>query len=368
MTKTNRIWPLAVLMLTSAISGIAMASGAVYTATNGVHHNEVLAYRRADNGALTFLRSYDTGGRGSGGTVDPLQSQGSVVLSADDHYLFVVNSGSGDISSFNVKPGGALHLIGCEPTLGGFPNALAVHGNILYALDAGGAGAISGYWIQPDGKLKPIQGSMQYLSGTSAGGSSIQIAPDGSAIVVTERLTGNIDVFPLWTDGTSGPAVLTKSNGAVPFSGAFTPQGVLAVAEAGGGPSGTSAISSYTIGTDDDLTVATGSLGTGYAAACWIVASPDGDYAFIANAASSEISTDSIADDGTLAVVGATSTSPGAAPLDLAITPDGRFLYALTIGSGWVSEYQVQSDGSLTALGWVPAQPAKSGQNGLAAF
>jgi hypothetical protein len=45
-------------------------------------------------------------GRGSGGILDPLQSQGSLVLSQDGLFLFAANAGSGTISSFRVRPYG----------------------------------------------------------------------------------------------------------------------------------------------------------------------------------------------------------------------------------------------------------------------
>ena len=47
---------------------------AVFVMTNDANANEVIAYERTPYGALTSPHRYDTGGRGSGGTVDPLVS------------------------------------------------------------------------------------------------------------------------------------------------------------------------------------------------------------------------------------------------------------------------------------------------------
>ena len=90
---------------------IADASEAVYTATNGVTRNQVVAYRRAATGALSFLGTFPTGGRGSG-----------------------------EISAFEVGSGGRLSLVGTAPNGGGFPVGL-VYGDLLYVLNSGGPAA-----------------------------------------------------------------------------------------------------------------------------------------------------------------------------------------------------------------------------------
>jgi hypothetical protein len=51
--------------------------------TNNADANQVVAFQRDPNGTLDNPHSYGTDGRGSGGTVDPLTSQGSLTLSAD---------------------------------------------------------------------------------------------------------------------------------------------------------------------------------------------------------------------------------------------------------------------------------------------
>src|ERR1700739_540005 len=77
-------------------------SGAVYTMTNDASENSILVYSRNSNGLLTFRGPVSTHGRGSGGVLDPLQSQGSVVLSQDGSFLFAANAGSGTITTFRV--------------------------------------------------------------------------------------------------------------------------------------------------------------------------------------------------------------------------------------------------------------------------
>ena len=71
----------------------------VFVMTNDAEQNEVVAYDRTPYGTLQGSHRYPTGGRGSGGTVDPLGSQGSLTLSRDGSFLFATNAGSGNLSA-----------------------------------------------------------------------------------------------------------------------------------------------------------------------------------------------------------------------------------------------------------------------------
>ena len=343
---------------------VADASGAVYTASNGVTRNEIVAFRRSANGALSTLGAFATGGRGSGGAVDPLQSQHSLLLNEDHRFLFAVNSGSGEVSSLAVRNGGSLSLVDTAPSGGGFPVGLALYGNLLYVLNSGGAGSVSGFRVRSGGRLEPIPGSTRLLSAASAGGSSIDFSPDGRTLAATERLTGKIDLFPIGRDGAAGAPVVASSNGPTPFSLTFTPQGALVVAEA---PPGGAALSSYAV-QPTGLSVVSGSLPTGFAAACWVIATNDGHYTYTANAGSSQITVASVGDAGALSILGAVSTGAGSVPLDLALTASNRYLYALTAGTGTITEFRVEANGGLSGIGTAPAFAPAAGQNGLAAY
>src|SRR5215213_1589016 len=65
------------------------ASGAVYVQTNAAP-NEVIAFRRAEDGSLDRIGSVATGGEGEDSP--HLQSQGSVTLTGDGQYLLVTNA------------------------------------------------------------------------------------------------------------------------------------------------------------------------------------------------------------------------------------------------------------------------------------
>src|SRR6185437_12302540 len=75
----------------------------VFVMTNAANRNEVIAYRQSPDGHFAETNRYATGGRGSGGITDPLQSQGSLTLSGDHTLLFAANAGSGTISVFRVE-------------------------------------------------------------------------------------------------------------------------------------------------------------------------------------------------------------------------------------------------------------------------
>jgi Lactonase, 7-bladed beta-propeller len=79
-------------------------SDAVYVQTNTAP-NEVIAFRRADDGSLERIGSVATGD-GS----PHLQSQGSVALTGNGRYLLVTNAASDDLSVFAVAADGLLRL------------------------------------------------------------------------------------------------------------------------------------------------------------------------------------------------------------------------------------------------------------------
>ena len=93
-------------------------TGMVYIMTNAVYNNKVAAFRRESNGTLTFMNLYSTGGGGTDGGVDPLSSQGSLIMACRGSYLFAVNAGTNTISSFRAAPSGETHAGGRDAIRG----------------------------------------------------------------------------------------------------------------------------------------------------------------------------------------------------------------------------------------------------------
>jgi 6-phosphogluconolactonase len=107
--------------------------------TNAASNNQINAYTRREDGSLELSAAFPTGGNGSGGTLDPLHSQGSLTLNADHSLLFAVNAGSGTVLSFAVN-GATLSLLDTVPTDGSLPVSVTQVGSLVYVLKQGGNG------------------------------------------------------------------------------------------------------------------------------------------------------------------------------------------------------------------------------------
>ncbi len=337
---------------------------AVFVMTNAAERNEILSYQRQKDGTLKPQRAFRTGGRGSGGTTDPLGSQGSLTLSQDHSVLLAVNAGSGEISSFLVN-GPDLRLVDVKPSGGSAPVAVAEWGNVVYVLNFAGNSNVVGFRLD-DGCLRPIAKSIRYLTSANSGASSLAFSPDGRFLVVTEKLTDNIDVFPVEADGTLGAMVVTKDALAGLFSVTFAPDGALLSLEAGAGT-----LSSYLVETAGTLTSLSAGTPTLGAASCWEAVTPDGRFAYTSNAGSANISGFSITGAGVLTALPGTivaSNPAGSTNLDIAISSDGKFLYSLNSGSGAVGMFAINANGTLKSLGALGGLPLSVGFNGIAAL
>jgi 6-phosphogluconolactonase len=344
-------------------------SKAVFVMTNDANFNAVIAFKRNADGSLTRSGRFFTGGRGSGGTTDPLASQGSLTLSTDGSLLFAVNAGSGDLSVFRVA-GQFLFLVDVVPCGGSEPVAVAQHGNLVYLVNAGGTNNVVGFRLNRD-RLTRLPNGGALLSTGNTGPGSIAFSPDGQFLLVTEKATNQLDVFSVQRNGALSPIVSNASAGPGAFAVVFAPNGAALVGETGpAGGTNASAISSYAVAGNGTATPISTSVPTLGAATCWLEVTPDGRFVYTANSATSNISGFSIGHDGTLTPLSGTvvGTLPaGSADIDTAISSDGKFLYTVNTGTGTVGIFAIESDGSLNSLGEVPGLPAKAGLNGIAA-
>lgn len=357
------------------------SAGSVFAMTNAAVGNEVVAYARAADGSLTLRARYATGGRGSGGRVDPLQSSKSLLLSNDGRLLFAVNAGSNEISVFRVR-GTDLTLVERAASGGQYPNSLTLHRDVLYVLNNGGrvadrgntgVGSITGFIVRRRGRLAPIPGSTRAVSGPDAGASQVAFTPDGRTLVVTERRTDRLLTYAVDRDGRAGEPRVQASAGATPFAVAFAGRSTAVVPEAFGAAPNAAAVSSYelTRGAGAALRPVTPSLRTGHSAACWIAVTPDGRFAYTTNAGSSVVTGFSVARNGALALLNADGRTglpgTGTTPLDVAVSRDGNFLYTLNTGTGTVGAFRIAADGALTPVEGAGGLPVTGGANGIAA-
>lgn len=340
-------------------AGAAPGRGAVYTATNRATGNVVLAFERRADGSLAAPVAYATNGAGTSGG---LGNQSGITLSRDGQRLAVVNAGSDEISVFRVAPAG-LELAATVPSGGDLPVSVALHGDLLYVANEGSA-SIAGFRLDAAGVPSPIPGSTRALSaGVDVG--QVAISPDGATIVVTEKNTNRVQVFPVDADGAAGDAVTHAAAGITPFGFGFGHRGTLVVSEASAGAPLGSAVSSYILGADASLATVSASGPTLQTAACWIVVTRDGRFAYSTNAGTATITGFGIGTDGSLtrlAADGVSARTP-AGPTDMALAGGDRFLYAISSGTGTIIAFRVGNDGALTEIGRT-SLPA--GANGLA--
>ena len=374
----RKIWGLlaAVLGLIAFAPGLYAAEAArqaqtVFVMTNNADHNEVQTFERNADGTFSQGPGYNTGGRGSGGVNDPLESQGSLTLSTDHSFLFAVNAGSGDITVFRIH-NNRMSVADREASGGSNPVAVVQRQNLVYVLNQGGAGSVVAFQLEHQGHLRQLPNSTVFLSANATGGASISISPDGRFLSVTERLANNIDIFPINADGTPGPVVVNPSPAPGAFSATFAPDGKLIVSETGpAGGVNASAVSSYSVQANGTLTAVSQSVPTLGAANCWNAVTPNGRSVYVSNAGSSNIAGFTIANGGSLTPIAGTivgSNPPGSTNLDITISGDGQYLFSLNATVGTLGVFAIRSDGTLDQPIEVEGLPPAAGENGIAAL
>lgn len=331
---------------TSAGSSVV---GAVYIATNSWSDgNRILTFPRYADGSLgPVSASTPTGGRGSGPgqlpliVSDPLGSQNSLITDPTGKYLFVVNAGSGDVSSFTVGRGG-LALADREPSVPAgvtgqpnpFPVSLASTGSTLYVLNGIG-NSVTGYSMNSVGHLTAFQNcalpalppgnaldlfpatatSSQQTVDTQIAG-QVGLSPDGKWLVVVSKEgpmstgtpggtddifpwgptsgSGHLYAYPVATSGkidctsprtTALPVWPDDGHGTFPFSFTWSAQGRLLLTEVfGKGDTPTSpqlsSIGSYRLNSNGTFTLMT-NVADPLPVPCWIVRT--GTHVFVAN-------------------------------------------------------------------------------------
>ena len=336
--------------LNASAAAAADAPGAVYALTNVAGGNAVAMYARGADGSLSWSGSVSTGGAGAGTS---LGSQGALALSDDGRWLFAVNAGSNDVSAFRVTPSG-LELTGRVASGGIRPISVTVHGDVLYVLNAGGDGNISGFRVGSDGALAPLAGSTRPLSGSGVGPAQVSFSPTGAWLVVTEKTTNRLDIYAVGSDGLVSGVNTAASAGGTPFGFAFGHRDELFVSEAAG------SASSYIVGTAG-LTVASGAVLTHQGAPCWAVVTENGRYGYTANAQGGSISGFAIASDGSISLIDGDGRTAvvGGGNIDLAVSGNSRYLYQLN-GNRSISGFRIEANGHLTAVGNVAGLPAST--------
>jgi len=337
----------------------SLRQGKLFISSNAATGNEVLVYQRAEDGPATPLARVATQGTGTGAG---LGSQGAVTLSRNGRYLFVVNAGSHTVSTFAFG-GSGLVLKSVVESGGLTPISVTEHDGLVVVLNAGGSGNVVGF-RNVGGVLVPAAGATGTLSAAGGTGpAQVGFSSDGDVLVVTEKNTNRLTSYLVRSDGRLTQKTVTASAGAVPFGFAFTKRDVLVVSEAAG-----SGASSYRFNDRSALPVTvTASLANTQAAACWVAVTPNGRYAFTANAGTSSVSTYNVASTGQLSLRAAQAgvTGPNAGAVDMAVSPDGEQLHVHASRASQIVSFTINASGGLVPLGSVAGVPV--GAAGLAA-
>jgi hypothetical protein len=388
--------------------------GAVYVATNDPHFNSVMMFQRQSNGMLTTVPGspFLTGGQGTGTGFelppDPIGSQNSLIVDEKSKFLFVVNTGSNEISSFKIQPD-ELKLVSTVSSGGVFPNSLTVYDNKLYVVNSADTFNVTGFKIDSKGRLKPLRtcellppvnqapivGDNQPIITIVPG--QIGFSPDGRHLVVVRKEgvvvgdpfaplagPGRIDVYNLNKCGYIDCDKVTSNintrfpSGQFPFSFVFSEDGYLLVTEVEGAVGtppnsilAASAASSYKLKSNGKLEIISASVPNGATATCWNDMS--GNFMYTSNNLSNSLSLYEVDTYGTLELINAEivtlgpSDAPGF-PLDMKVTCDGKYLYVLSTGViAEIYVYEVNKhNGNLTLLQTVSVGQPFAGQSGLA--
>lgn len=333
-------------------------SGAVFSISNDIAENRLLIFRRYPNGLLTAFNSISTGGTGTGSN---LGSQGALGINRARNIVFAVNPGSDSISSFYMSKNGPVLLQEIDSG-GAQPVSLSVGHRFVYVLNNGAkkgkTDQISGFSFNPSNlRLTPIESSIRELSEENVSPAQISFDPEQKQLLVTEKTTNLIDVFPVNADGTTGVVNEQTSSGRRPFGFGFSQKNKVIVSEAG-----TDSTSSYILdNVNSKLTVVSPCVPNGGPGACWVSVTQDGRFAYVSNFSSSVITGFKITTASNLVALNGNkfATPTAGNPIDSAIAGN-RFFYVLSHFQNKytvLAAYQIQIDGGLRPIGQISGLP-----------
>jgi 6-phosphogluconolactonase (cycloisomerase 2 family) len=340
---------------------------AVFVQTNKPLGNTVQVFDRADDGTLNLAGEYQTRGLGGatvGPPVDALASQGSLIF--HDNLLFAVNAGSNTVTVFRVD-GDKLRLLQVIWSGGLLPVSVSVHDDLVYVLNAGGAGAVQGYRLD-NGRLHPIKDANRSLHLNNANPpafgtapAQVGISPNGRFVLVSTKTVNIIDAFRIGRDGSLARQPVANTDEGGPFGFTFDRHGKVVVAE-----TTANAATRFQLSGDGTLTQIGPTVPNNQTASCWI--QRVGRFFYVANAGSSTISSYRIDSNGHLVLVAAVAADTMGGSIDM--TTSGGFLYVQNAAAGNVQGYEVNDDGSLTLVttaGGLPQFANGIGMEGIAA-
>jgi 6-phosphogluconolactonase (cycloisomerase 2 family) len=270
-----------------------------------------------------------------------------------------VNAGSGTVSTFQVGQAG-LTMMSTVASGGATPLSVTERDGIVYVLNGGVGGNISGFRNE-GGQLAPLADGVRALSSSAmdVGPAEVSFDAFGRNVVVTEKTTNLIDTWPAHRDGTLGALATTPSAGMTPFGFVFDVDNHLLVSEAAA-----STMSSYRFpgNAPHSPMVVSAAVQTGQVAACWAAVTPDGRFAFTADAGTGAISTFAVDAKGDLSLMqSAAEILAGSHPIDMVVSATGKRLFVLNSGNGTIASFAIGGAGVLHALSTAEAPLSAAG-------
>lgn len=340
--------------------------GAVYVLANQLTGNTIVVYHRGADGSLTRIQEVSTGGLGSGPGPrppgfgdgpgpDPLNSADAIIMTEDGRFLLAANAGSNELSLLAVTPAG-VKLVDKVPSGGEFPVSVTCRHGLVYVLNQRGTPNIMGFFLEPEGRLRPIPGSERVVGAPGSAPGEVSLTPEGDLLIVAETLADFIDVFHVGENGLAGDRVRFASNSKTPLAIAYTHHHILAITEGNnlapqqGTPNGSST-STYRITGDGRLEPISAAVPNHQTATCWLRFSKNGHYVYTGNTGSGSISSYRVSPRGELSLIAGAAADTGgfiSVPIDMDITRDGKYIYIITSLIGTIKGYRVEEDGSLT--------------------
>ena len=359
------------LALSMALVSPPAADADVYTLSNELAKNDVIVFDIRPNGNLEEIGRFDTGGTGTGAS---LGNQSALTTDAADRWLFTVNPGSSDVTSFRLQPDG-LEFVNKISSGGYRPISVTVFGTLVYVLNEGSGDSndppeiqydtISGLRFNPGGILSAIPNSTRIIDNTQlTSPAQVGFNKSGTVLLVTERATNMLTTYVMQPDDTPA-ANPVKRNSAVPtpFGFEFGDRDYVFITEANGGGQGVIAVYRVDRGTGE-VSNLVDIIDAGNAT-CWTVLSNDQTVGYATNTASGTVSLYRINFDGTLEPFFAGSPDrqipTGAGPRDAILTQDNRFFYTLNNPDGEIRAFAVTRSGSLSRRGTVAVPTSVTG-------
>jgi len=351
-------------LLTASVYADAEVSTFLYTINDQAAGNTVTAFRVLPGGTLILIGTFMTGGTGSGGFFG---TQPRIAATISRNFLFAGNSGSSDISVFQIDTDtGVPTLVGTPVGSGGddsfgFSLAVTPNGKFLYVANFNSSD-ISAFRIGWNGTLTPIGSPLPLPTGSNP--FSIKVTPDGEFVAATLPFVGVGGSVAMFRIGAGG--ALT-SVGSFPQGGPSTEttdldigckSDLLFAAHTGSG----TVVSVATIADDGTLTPIGGSpfaFASGSDSDTAVVLTPDNRHLFVNNLLSNTITSLDVAQGGSLTLETPVpfANSGGDLPAGIGVNREGTLLYVANTFLNVVTGFTVDGDGGLTPVSPVNAFP-----------